>query len=178
MSIHLHLQTMRRIIFISPCCCFLLGISLSVICCNALLPLHSSKRFSTPGWSNNDNKRKRSTVVSITITGTEGQTDLTQTDYVLEPIPIRIGHGFDIHRMAPIEEAGQPLIIAGVVVEHSNQKWLDVEGKYVSKGNVYETQLGVVAHSDGTLRKFFSTKDLFPTSLFVSNAPVFFSPRL
>jgi len=144
---------MRRIIFISPCCCFLLGISLSIICCNALLPLRSSKRFSTPGWSNNNNNKraaaKRSTVVSVTISGTEGQTDLTQTDYVLEPIPIRIGHGFDIHRMAPIEEAGQPLIIAGVVVEHSNQKWLDVEGKYVSKGNVYETQLGVVAHSDG-----------------------------
>jgi hypothetical protein len=43
-------------------------------------------------------------------------------DYEIEPLPIRIGHGFDIHRMAPLEEAGQPLIIGGVVIPHSNQK--------------------------------------------------------
>ena len=29
------------------------------------------------------------------------------------------------------------------------QKWTDAEGKYVEKGGIYETQLGVVAHSDG-----------------------------
>jgi 2-C-methyl-D-erythritol 2,4-cyclodiphosphate synthase len=28
-------------------------------------------------------------------------------------------------------------------------QWLDVEGKYVDKGGIYETQLGVLAHSDG-----------------------------
>lgn len=28
-------------------------------------------------------------------------------------------------------------------------KWTDAEGKYVEKGGIYETQLGVVAHSDG-----------------------------
>jgi 2-C-methyl-D-erythritol 2,4-cyclodiphosphate synthase len=100
---------------------------------------------------------RHNTIVAVSIssaatnsnTNERQQQDFTRPNYVVEPIPIRIGHGFDIHRMAPIEEAGQPLIIAGVIVEHSNQKWLDVEGKYVSKGNLYETQLGVVAHSDG-----------------------------
>lgn len=28
-------------------------------------------------------------------------------------------------------------------------QWLDAEGKYVSKGEIFETQLGVAAHSDG-----------------------------
>ena len=28
-------------------------------------------------------------------------------------------------------------------------QWTDAEGKYVEKGGIYETQLGVVAHSDG-----------------------------
>jgi 2-C-methyl-D-erythritol 2,4-cyclodiphosphate synthase len=28
-------------------------------------------------------------------------------------------------------------------------QWTDADGKYVEKGGVYETQLGVVAHSDG-----------------------------
>ncbi len=130
----------------------------------------SSKRFRTPGWANplsttdgNDSlgsNRYRDAIVSVTLLGTmttssgaeasmDQDDDVTTPKYVVEPIPIRIGHGFDIHRMAPIEEAGQPLVIAGVIVEHSNQKWLDVEGKYVPKGSIYETQLGVVAHSDG-----------------------------
>lgn len=62
---------------------------------------------------------------------------------------MRVGHGFDIHRMAPIEEAGQPVVIGGVEIPHKDQKWTDAEGKYVEKGGIYETQLGVVAHSDG-----------------------------
>lgn len=69
--------------------------------------------------------------------------------YEIEKIPLRIGHGFDIHRMAPIDEAGQPVVIGGVIIEHSPQKWTDAEGKYVEKGGIYETKLGVVAHSDG-----------------------------
>ena len=28
-------------------------------------------------------------------------------------------------------------------------QWTDADGKYVEKGGIYETQLGVVAHSDG-----------------------------
>ena len=73
----------------------------------------------------------------------------TTLDYEVEPVAIRIGHGFDIHRMSPIEQAGQPIVIGGVVIEHKDQKWLDVEGKYVERGEIYETQLGVEAHSDG-----------------------------
>jgi len=75
--------------------------------------------------------------------------DILKPKYEIEPLPMRIGHGFDIHRMAPIEEAGQPLIIGGVIVTHVDQKWLDVEGKYVEKGGIFETQLGLIAHSDG-----------------------------
>uniref|UniRef100_A0A7S2EU03 2-C-methyl-D-erythritol 2,4-cyclodiphosphate synthase n=1 Tax=Trieres chinensis TaxID=1514140 RepID=A0A7S2EU03_TRICV len=75
--------------------------------------------------------------------------DILKPSYDIEPLPMRIGHGFDIHRMAPIEEAGQPVVIGGVVVTHKDQKWTDAEGKYVEKGGIYETQLGVVAHSDG-----------------------------
>jgi len=71
--------------------------------------------------------------------------------YEIEPLPMRIGHGFDIHRMAPIQEAGQPIVIAGVTIDHTpDQKWVDVEGKYAANaGDIYPTALGVVAHSDG-----------------------------
>ena len=48
--------------------------------------------------------------------------DILKPPYEIEPIPIRVGHGFDIHRMAPIEEAGQPIVIGGVVIPHSDQK--------------------------------------------------------
>lgn len=84
-----------------------------------------------------------------------GATASTQTDdllspsYEVEKIPIRIGHGFDIHRMAPLKEAGQPVVIGGVVIDHKPQKWVDAEGKYTTKGGIFETELGVVAHSDG-----------------------------
>mmetsp|Transcript_28022 Transcript_28022/g.39392 ORF Transcript_28022/g.39392 Transcript_28022/m.39392 type:complete len:237 (+) Transcript_28022:95-805(+) len=75
--------------------------------------------------------------------------DLLKPSYDIEPLPTRIGHGFDIHRMAPLDEAGQPVVIGGVTIDHKDQKWTDAEGKYVEKGGIYETQLGVVAHSDG-----------------------------
>lgn len=48
--------------------------------------------------------------------------DLLKPSYDIEPIAIRIGHGFDIHRMAPLEEAGQPVVIGGVVIPHKDQK--------------------------------------------------------
>lgn len=48
--------------------------------------------------------------------------DLLKPSYDIEPIPVRIGHGFDIHRMAPIEEAGQPVVIGGVTITHKDQK--------------------------------------------------------
>lgn len=48
--------------------------------------------------------------------------DILKPSYDIEPIPLRIGHGFDIHRMAPLEEAGQPVVIGGVVIPHKDQK--------------------------------------------------------
>jgi 2-C-methyl-D-erythritol 2,4-cyclodiphosphate synthase len=48
--------------------------------------------------------------------------DLLKPSYEIEPIATRIGHGFDIHRMAPIEEAGQPVVIGGVEITHTPQK--------------------------------------------------------
>ncbi|EEC48228.1 predicted protein [Phaeodactylum tricornutum CCAP 1055/1] len=62
------------------------------------------------------------TITAAVSTGT-GTDDLLRPSYAIEKIPLRIGHGFDIHRMAPLAEAGQPVVIGGV--------------------------LGVVAHSDG-----------------------------
>jgi 2-C-methyl-D-erythritol 2,4-cyclodiphosphate synthase len=47
---------------------------------------------------------------------------------------IRIGHGYDIHRLASMEEAGQPLVIAGVKFDGSDAP---------------NFELGCVAHSDG-----------------------------
>ena len=47
---------------------------------------------------------------------------------------IRIGHGYDIHRLASREEAGQPLVIAGVKFDGSDAP---------------NFELGCVAHSDG-----------------------------
>jgi 2-C-methyl-D-erythritol 2,4-cyclodiphosphate synthase len=75
---------------------------------------------------------------------------LLRPPYEIEPIPLRIGHGFDIHRMVPYSEAGQPLIVGGVVIDHADQGWTDRDGTYTGvPGSVYETQLGVLAHSDG-----------------------------
>jgi 2-C-methyl-D-erythritol 2,4-cyclodiphosphate synthase len=83
-------------------------------------------------------------------TSSSSAEDLLKPSYEIEKIPVRIGHGFDIHRMAPLEEAGQPVVIGGVEIAHGPQKWIDVEGAYCgTPGGVYETELGVVAHSDG-----------------------------
>lgn len=48
--------------------------------------------------------------------------DILKPSYEIEPLATRIGHGFDIHRMAPIEEAGQPVVIGGVEITHEPQK--------------------------------------------------------
>ena len=75
---------------------------------------------------------------------------LLRPPYEIEPIPLRIGHGFDIHRMVPYSEAKQPIVVGGVVIDHVDQKWTDREGTYTGvPGSIYETQLGVLAHSDG-----------------------------
>ncbi|OEU23730.1 2-C-methyl-D-erythritol 2,4-cyclodiphosphate synthase [Fragilariopsis cylindrus CCMP1102] len=97
------------------------------------------------GRGSNSNAKSTTTTTTTSIwessaatTTNNSDDDLLHPSYEIEPISIRIGHGFDIHRMAPIEEAGQPIIIGGVVIPHTDQK-----------GGIYETQLGVVAHSDG-----------------------------
>ena len=61
---------------------------------------------------------------SLKVASAESSTadDLLKPDYEIEPISIRIGHGFDIHRMAPVEEAGQPVVIGGVEIPHKDQK--------------------------------------------------------
>ena len=64
-------------------------------------------------------------------------------------LPLRIGHSFDIHRMSPIEKAGQPLVIGGVEITHKPLKWLDVEGEFGPPNSYYESVLGCEAHSDG-----------------------------
>jgi 2-C-methyl-D-erythritol 2,4-cyclodiphosphate synthase len=75
---------------------------------------------------------------------------LLRPPYEIEPIPLRIGHGFDIHRMVPYSEAKQPLVVGGVIIDHADQKWTDRDGTYTGiPGSIYETQLGVLAHSDG-----------------------------
>lgn len=75
---------------------------------------------------------------------------LLRPSYKIEPIPLRIGHGFDIHKMVPLSEAGQPVVIGGVIIDHEDQKWTDKDGKYTDEPNsIYKTQLGVIAHSDG-----------------------------
>jgi len=61
-------------------------------------------------------------VRSSTSTPQAEENDILKPSYDIEPIPIRIGHGFDIHRMAPIQEAGQPVIIGGVEITHKDQK--------------------------------------------------------
>ena len=48
--------------------------------------------------------------------------DLLSPSYEISPLSIRIGHGFDIHRMVPLEEAGQPVVIAVVEITHTDQK--------------------------------------------------------
>ena len=47
--------------------------------------------------------------------------------------PPRIGHGFAIHRMVPLREAEQPIIIGGYGITHEDKKWLDVDGKYAKE---------------------------------------------
>ena len=54
---------------------------------------------------------------------------------IREPM-IRLGHGYDIHRLDSRENAGQPIVIAGVRFDGS-------------PGHAPDFELGCVAHSDG-----------------------------
>lgn len=76
--------------------------------------------FTAVGVVGASTSRSSSTVALASTVST--QDDLLKPKYEIEPIPIRIGHGFDIHRMAPLEEAGQPVVIGGVEIPHKDQK--------------------------------------------------------
>ena len=43
---------------------------------------------------------------------------LLQPPHDIEPAPLRVGHGFDIHRLVPLSEADQLVVIGGVVLDH------------------------------------------------------------
>ena len=75
---------------------------------------------STFGCQSQTNINSVSTMkASSTSTETD---DILKPKYEIEDLPMRIGHGFDIHRMAPIEDAGQPVVIGGVTIDHKDQK--------------------------------------------------------
>jgi len=137
--------------FVSPVSSFILAPTTKATTkATATLKTTSSTIFaSSTSSSRTTTTTEASPSIDTTTTDTGGYDELLRPSYEIEPIPTRIGHGFDIHRMAPIDDAGQPIIIGGVVIPHVDQKWTDAEGKYVEKGGIYETQLGVVAHSDG-----------------------------
>lgn len=116
---------------------------------NLLLLIHTCEGFSSLSKSNIQRQARNALSMSTATPPSSDTDDILTPKYEIEDIPLRIGHGFDIHRMAPIDEAGQPVVIGGVTITHKDQKWTDAEGKYVEKGGIYETQLGCVAHSDG-----------------------------
>ena len=64
----------------------------------------------------------RTTLAASTASVDTSTDDLLSPQYEIEPIQTRIGHGFDIHRMAPIQDAGQPVVIGGVEITHKDQK--------------------------------------------------------
>ena len=89
---------------------------------------------------------------SATASGTTD--DLLRPPYEIEPIATRIGHGFDIHRMAPLEEAGQPVVIAGVEIPHKDQK---VRALIVETGGVKSKQNSLCACGVLCAVEFLST---------------------
>jgi hypothetical protein len=102
-------------------------IAIAITCCSSL-SLNPGARSSavwggtkTPAATSHSLTQTFATTTSSSADATE-TTDLTRPDYEIEAIALRIGHGFDIHRMAPIEEAGQPIVIGGVTIPHKDQK--------------------------------------------------------
>lgn len=89
-----------------------------------------SNAFSVPFITQQQQRQSspRSLSTSLTsLSATDAETEaeissILRPSYAIESIPLRIGHGFDIHRMVPLEEAGQPVVIGGVVIDHEDQK--------------------------------------------------------
>lgn len=83
------------------------------------------KSSPSPNYSinNNGNRKIPNRLVSTTASSSSSDADdILKPKYEIEPIALRIGHGFDIHRMAPIGDAGQPIVIADVTIDHEDQK--------------------------------------------------------
>jgi 2-C-methyl-D-erythritol 2,4-cyclodiphosphate synthase len=76
--------------------------------------------FVVVGAAHRSSIGRTTTIIAASAATTEE--DLLKPTYEIEPITIRIGHGFDIHKMAPIGDAGQPIVIGGVVITHKDQK--------------------------------------------------------
>ena len=83
------------------------------------LPCLASVSAFSPAFTQASKSVTFASNLQATVTETD---DILKPKYEIEPMPLRIGHGFDIHRMAPIEEAGQPVVIGGVVITHKDQK--------------------------------------------------------
>lgn len=65
--------------------------------------------------------------------------------------PLRIGHGYDIHRLATPEDGGQPLIIGGVRFDHDRGPVAHSDGDALYHA-VTDAILGAIAAPDiGTL---------------------------
>jgi len=125
----------------------------SLIAAILILPIHGFVATINTISSSSSNLGTTNKLVHQASTTSDDATsttdDLLNPSYEIAPLSFRIGHGFDIHRMAPLQEAGQPVIIGGVEITHKDQKWTDRHGQYVEAGGIYETQLGLIAHSDG-----------------------------
>lgn len=77
------------------------------------------------------------TTTNLSASSTATEEDVTKPSYDIEPIAIRIGHGFDIHKMAPLAEAGQPVVIGGVEIPHKDQKVSDYLRKRRKKNIIF-----------------------------------------
>lgn len=82
------------------------------ISCEAFTSFSADVTFAHRNWSR----------TQLFESSTSTEDDILKPSYEIEPLPMRIGHGFDIHRMAPIDDAGQPVVIGGVTIDHKDQK--------------------------------------------------------
>lgn len=92
----------------------------------------SSHRLSTSVRSTGCNVLRRSLQPSAAA-GATGRGVVMSEAATYDPF-LRIGHGYDIHRLAGREEAGQPLVVGGVAFDGTDAP---------------DYELGCVAHSDG-----------------------------
>ncbi len=75
-----------------------------------------------------------------------------------DPSPMRIGHGFDLHRLEPVgpEGRGQPFILAGIVFDHPRGPVAHSDGDAVYHA-VTDALLGAIGQDD--IGELFSDLD-------------------